>query len=151
MLQNLFQSGNIEKIFAHYDKNSTGTLSSAEQDAFLDDLQQVYGIDLPAKFRQQAKTDQAMTPQQFEQQYDKMTKEFQKLQQAQAQNEQREELKRELAGMTPQQQKELAKIYGIKLPGESKAKSSHAQTQNAHSKKAHTQKELAKIYGIKLP
>merc|ERR1719316_2626690 len=76
---NLFASNDVNKLFAHYDKDGSGTLSPAEQDKFLEGLQNSYGVDLPADFKQKAKADHAYTLKEFQNVFSSMSSDFQQV------------------------------------------------------------------------
>lgn len=115
-LQRDLQSGDTDRLFAHYDKDRNGTLDSTEQDQFLDDLQEMYRVHLPARFRNECKTGVAMTPEKFKMVYAKMAIEFQNLQQKAEEDQEKSELKKEFSQLSPHEQKAVGKMYGISVP-----------------------------------
>jgi len=131
---NLISTNNVDKLFAHYDKNDDGKLTPAEQDDFLNDLQKVSAVDLPASFVQRAKRENGMDKNEFKQIYTSMRQEFETMQTESLKNELKAALKEEFTQMltaydkdedgklSPDEQNkfldDIQKMYNIELPEE---------------------------------
>jgi len=131
---NLISTNNVDKLFAHYDKQGDGKLTPAEQDDFLNDLQKVSAVDLPASFVKKAKRENGMDIQEFKQIYSSMRQEFETMQTEALKNEMKETLKEEFTQMltaydkdgdgklSPEEQDkfldDLQNEYNIDLPEE---------------------------------
>merc|ERR1719310_306631 len=131
---NLISTNNVDKLFAHYDKENDGKLTPAEQDDFLNDLQKVSAVDLPASFVKKAKRENGMDVQEFKQIYSSMRQEFETMQTEALKNEMKETLKEEFTQMltaydkdgdgklSPEEQDkfldDLQNEYNIDLPEE---------------------------------
>jgi len=131
---NMISTNNVDKLFAHYDKNHDGKLTVAEQSDFLNDLQKVSAVDLPASFVKKAKRENGMDKDEFKQIYNTMRQEFETMQVESLKNEMKQALKEEFTEMltaydkdadgklSPEEQDkfldDIQKMYNIELPEE---------------------------------
>lgn len=143
---NLISTNNVDKLFAHYDKENDGKLTPAEQDDFLNDLEHVSAVDLPESFKKNAKRENGMDLKEFKQIYQGMTAEFQSLQTEALKNEMKQSLKAEFTEMltaydqdgdgklSPDEQDkfldDIQKVYNIDLPEEFQRQSAEDDEQD---------------------